>query len=213
MKKIFILAIALLIVGNLGNLWAIDITLKAGKITNLPYKSDLVGGVSFDFSLAPSVKFLKNLRGEVSFLLCNPEWQLWQDTVWAKSNQILSDMGLSYRFSEIKIKMKKINLLFFELEKIRLQPNISAGFGYLMASLDWQDNSYNYSYYDDYYQRRYTLESKNSFTFYLGTGLKVFVSKNTFIKSEIKIFQAGDRKITAFLVGIGFNTKLSKNKR
>jgi len=199
MKKILILAVALLIIGNLG--WGQDVTLKLGKMTDLPYKTDLVGGVSFDFSLAPSVKVLKNLRGEINILMGNPDWVLWQNMVWARSNQFLFDLGLSYQFS-------------FKVKKIKIQPYVGAGFGYLYARLDYQDYSYYYNtgYYDDSLGR-YSLENKSSFDLYFDTGLKIFLSKNTFVRPELRVYQAGDRKMTAFLIGIGYQIKPSKKGR
>jgi len=195
MKKIWILGIVLLMIGNFS--WGVDLTLKAGKITNLPYKTDFVGGFSFDFSVASSVNFLKNLRGDLGFLIANPDWQLWENTLWLRANQILFDLGLSYQLS-------------FKVKKIRLQPYFGIGAGYLLASLDWQENSYYWAY--DYYRPgRYSLERKNSFNPYLGVGLKVFLSKNIFVKPEIKIYQ-NERTMTAFLIGVGYQVK-SRRKR
>jgi hypothetical protein len=200
MRKFWTLVIVLLIIGNLS--WGADLTLKAGKITNLPYKADFVGGVSFDFSLAPSVKFLKNLRGDIGFLIANPDWQPWQNMTLVRTNQVLLDIGALYQFS-------------FKVEKIKLQPCFGAGFSYLMASLDWQDTSYSYgySYYDDYYRQRYAFERKNCFNFYLNAGLKIFLSKKIFVKPEIKVYQADDETMTALLIGIGYRLEFNKKSR
>jgi len=195
-RKIWILGIVLLMIGNFS--WGVDLSLKGGKITNLPYKTDFVGGFSLDFSVAPSTKFLKNLRGDLNFLLANPDWQLWQNAMWLRSNQVLFDFGLCYESS-------------FRVEKINLKPYFGAGCGYLLASLDWQKNSYYWS--SGYYRpRRYSLERKDSFNFYFGIGLKVFVSKNTFIEPEVKIYQGNQGTMTAFLIGIGYQAQFNKKK-